>query len=200
MASRAATARKRPDRGPARRALRIVLIVLLAIPLVPVNLAGLIVDGPDALTDTAAALTTNRLTIDLYADRVSVAGGSGGELLHPKGDVLWRNRSGDSLTVTSPSGLLDSGPIPDGGSFHASLPLPGEYVWESDVGAGAITVVGDLVGGPTERALDGIPDLPPPAPNPADISLHPDLAVELPRSLAVIEAPWSVKLGCRQPT
>lgn len=174
----------RPSRARRHRGVAIGLVAaLLAVLMVPIDVVGLAVRGSDGATPTAEAATTHRLTITLNQDDWS---SSGTQTLSSKGDVIWRNRSGRTLSITSPTGVLDSGPIPDGGSFVASLPVPGAYAWESEVGGGSVTVATELSGGNTARALDGIPDVPPPARDADDVALHPDLAVRAPRSTAIV--------------
>jgi LPXTG-motif cell wall-anchored protein len=173
-----ATRRAGGAQGRVKTALLVLTAVLMAVPIV---VASSILE-PDR---PAEALPVTSITIDLLADEARVLGGYVG-VLRQQGDVHWRNRSGTTLAVTSPDGLLDSGPIPDGGSFHASLPVAGTYVWESAVGGGEIVVEADFTGQPNDRALDHIPDVAPPARDPDDIALHPDLAVPLPRSLAIV--------------
>jgi hypothetical protein len=148
---------------------------------VPITLTGSVAE-PDGVAD---ALGASQITIDLFASEATIVGGYAG-VLALGGDVHWRNRSGETRTVTSPIGVLDSGPIPDGGSFHASLPVPGIYVWTSEFGEGSIVVEADFTGEVGQRALDHIPDVAPPARDPNDIGLHPDLAVELSRTTAII--------------
>lgn len=155
----------------------VLLCSLLAALLVPITLV--------ATEEAAEAQTTHRLTIDLNADEVKVIGDAT-KPLSIKGDVTWRNRSGRTLSVTSPDDLLDSGPIPDGGSFHASLPVAGRFQWETEVGSGSLQVAGELAGQPGDRALDGIPDLAPPPRDPDDVALHPDLVVRASRSTAIV--------------
>lgn len=166
-------------RSPRRRSavLHALLASLLVVPLVPLSLT--------VTATTAEARDVFRLTIDLFDSRVEVLGGAG-QILQGKGDVTWRNRSGRTLSVTSSTGVLDSGPIPDGGSFHASLPVAGLYDWESEVGSGVVQVSAPIGGQPDDRALDGIPDLLPPSRDPQDFSTHPDLLVEASRSVAIV--------------
>mgnify|MGYP002065753716 CR=1 FL=1 len=45
---------------------------------------------------------------DIFETFVEVLGGEG-QILAGQGDVTWRNRSGRTLAVTSPTGVLDSG-------------------------------------------------------------------------------------------
>ncbi len=168
----------RPCRGR-DRAIRLLLAsALLATALVAVE---------HALRETpsADAFTVSSMVIELRADDF-VTTSNAGRVLGPGADVRWRNRSGRTLQVTSPTGVLDSGPIPDGGSFYASLPTPGGYTWDSDVGGGSLLVGADFEGSPTARALDSIPDVPPPPVDPSDISLHPTLRVELPRTRLIV--------------
>jgi len=161
----------------AKRAVLLTAALLLAIPLAITST----VVKPDG---TADAIPTNAITIDLLDADYQVVGYAG--VLRQGGDVHWRNRSGRTMTVTSPTGIFDSGPIPDGGSFHASLPVPGTYEWSSDVGGETITVEADFDGEDDARALDHIPDIPRPPRDPDDIGLHPGLAVDLSRTIAVV--------------
>ncbi|MFT5433140.1 MAG: hypothetical protein ACI9OJ_003845, partial [Myxococcota bacterium] len=164
--------------GRPQRLLLALAALLLAVPLVLVD--ALIEPG-----DAADAISVSDITIDLFADEAVVVGGTA-RVLRQEGRVHWRNRSGRILAVTSPNGLLDSGPIPDGGSFHASLPVAGTYDWVSDVGGGVIVVEAEFSGSSNDRVLDHIPDVAPPPRDPADIALHPELAVELSRSVAIV--------------
>jgi hypothetical protein len=165
-----------------QRARRWLLLVAAACLAIPITLTDAISE-PDGTVD---AIATGQITIDLFADEALIVGGYAG-LLAIGGDVHWRNRSGETRTVTSPDGLFDSGPIPDGGSFHASLPVPGTYEWSSEFGEGVITVEADFTGEDDgERALDHVPDVAPPPRDPDDIGLHPDLLVDLSRTVAII--------------
>jgi hypothetical protein len=117
------------DRISTRRRVRSGVLVLAALGLaVPLALTGAI-EQPDG---TAEALPSIEITIDLLAAESQVIGYAG--VLRLNGDVHWRNRSGGVRTVTSPDGILDSDPIPDGGSFHASFPVPGTYTWNAGNG------------------------------------------------------------------
>src|SRR5690606_34842736 len=90
------------------------------------------------------------------------------------------------LAVTSADGVLDSGPIPDGGSFRILLDTIGYYEWESAVGGGAIQVAGELGWTPDERARDAIPDLAfPPRPE-GDVEVHPELGIAASKSRALV--------------
>lgn len=105
----------------------------------------------------------------------------------PQGiEMRWHNRSGRDLTVTSPDGALDSGPIPDGGSFRAELGHAGHYTWETEVGGGTVQIYWDF-DGDTQRPVAGeIPDLAfPPRPQ-GDITSHPDLTVAASRTRALV--------------
>ena len=167
-------------RGWRRTRLGFLLVAAVGLA-VPLTLTDAI-SGP---ADTVDALPESEITIDLFADDAQVYGGYAG-VLRVGGDVHWRNRSGETRTVTSAHGLFDSGPIPDGGSYHASLPVPGTYTWMSEFGEGVLTVEADFDGSDDARALDHIPDVTPPASDPADIGLHPELAIELSRTIAII--------------
>ena len=172
------TLRRRGGRRPAV----LMLAALLAVPLVPIDLVGLAVTGPDGAQQRAEAAAAS-ITVTLGSDDWT---SSEPLILDPGGDVTWRNRSGRTLAITSPDGLLDSGPIPDGGSFVASLPENGSYPWDSDVGGAAIVVGGVLEGDPASPALDAIPNQIDLDLDPADIALHPELVLDLPRSVAII--------------
>ena len=162
------------------RSLRLTLVAVL------LATAVLTVDTALPRSEPAAdALTVSSMVIELRADRTIVISNAG-RILRPGADVRWQNRSGRTLEVTSPTGTLDSGPIPDGGSYYASLPVAGGYVWQTEVGSGVIPVAAELDGSPDARALDSIPDVPPPPVDPVDVSLHPTLRVELPRSRAIV--------------
>ncbi len=165
-----------------RRPLLVVLAALLAVPLVPIDVVGLAVTGPGGAQQRAEAASSS-LTITLGSDDWTSPDPL---VLEPGGDVTWRNRSGRTLAITSPDGLLDSGPIPDGGSFVASLPENGSYAWDSDVGGAAIVVGGALEGDPGSPALDAIPDLLYPPVSEDDLALHPDVVLDLPQSLALV--------------
>lgn len=160
----------------------LALAVLLAVPLVPVDLVGLAVNGPDGAQQRAEAAAFS-ITITLGPDDWT---SSSPLVLEPDGDVTWRNRSGRTLAVTSPDGLLDSGPIPDGGSYVASIPSAGTYEWSTDVGSGAVLIGAQLDGAGTDNALASIPELTPPPRDPDDIGVHPDLVVPLSRSTAIV--------------
>jgi hypothetical protein len=131
------------------------------------------------------AFTVSTMVIDLRADNFVITSNAD-RVLRAGADVRWRNRSGRTLQVTSTNGVLDSGPIPDGGSFYASLPVAGGYTWDSDVGGATLLVGAEFEGSPPARALDSIPDVPPPPVHPSDISLHPTLRVELPRTRMIV--------------
>ena len=136
-------------------------------------------------TPSAEAFTVSSMVIDLRPDDFVITSNAD-RVLRVGADVRWRNRSGRTLQVTSTNGVLDSGPIPDGGSFWASLPVAGGYTWDSDVGGGTLLVGAEFEGSPAARALDSIPDVPPPPVDPSDISLHPTLRVELPRTRLIV--------------
>jgi protocatechuate 3,4-dioxygenase beta subunit len=133
----------------------------------------------------AEAFTVSSMVIDLRADDFAITSNAD-RVLRAGADVRWRNRSGRTLQITSANGVLDSGSIPDGGSFYASLPVPGGYTWDSDVGGGTLLVGADFEGSPAALALDSIPDVTPPPVDPSDISLHPTLRIELPRNRLIV--------------
>ena len=149
-------------------------------------LAGLLVVVTTSPSSTGEpALAADReLTIRLLADQVSTTGATTN--LRLGADVIWENRSGRTMAITSPTGALDSGDIPDGGSYRASLLVPGRYEWSSDVGGGELVVIADFTGNGADRALDHIPLVVPPPIDPADVALNPTLALELPRSTIIV--------------
>ncbi len=149
--------------------LGVVLGVLVAVAPVPGGVG--VVEAADTV-------------IELRSTDVRIALGS--ERINPGRDVQWRNRSGRTLAVTSSDGVLDSGPIPDGGSFYASFPVPRAYPWETEVGGGTIYTTAEFVGAPGDLANESIPDLVPPPVPPSEISLHPTLRIELPRNRMLV--------------
>lgn len=161
------------------RHLRLVLAaVLLATGLVAVE--HTLREAPNA-----EAFTVSSMVIDLRADDFVISSNAD-RVLRAGADVRWRNRSGRTLQITSTNGVLDSGPIPDGGSFYASLPMPGGYTWDSEVGGGTLLVAAEFEGSPASLARDSIPDVPPPPVDRMDISLHPTLRIELPRTRLIV--------------
>ena len=164
---RAPTAARRP-----------IAVLLAATALLSVLVAVAPVPG---LTQVAEAADT---VIELRATDVRIATGS--VRINPGRDVQWRNRSGRTLAVTSPDGVLDSGPIPDGGSFYASLPVPRSYPWETEVGGGTLYTTAEFLGAPGDLANESIPDVVPPPVPASDITLHPTLRIELPRNRMLV--------------
>lgn len=100
--------------------------------------------------------------------------------------VSWTNRSGQTLHITDDLGLLDSGPVPDDGTFHAAIPIPGSYTWSSEVGGGTVVVTAPFDGAGTDLALDSLPRIAFPSRPANDVAVHPDLLVEASRTRAVV--------------
>lgn len=99
--------------------------------------------------------------------------GEAWEVVRRDTDYVWANESGGPLELTSPNGVLDSGVIPDGGAFVASLDHPGTYIWQTEVASGVVVVESELPA-TDELAVDVIPDLAfPPRPE-GDVITHPD--------------------------
>ncbi len=136
---------------------------------------------PTGPVPTAQAAST---IIELQ--ETSVRRALGDDRIQPGEQIQWRNRSGRTMAVTSPDGVLDSGPIPDGGSFYASLPVARSYAWETEVGSGLFYSTTGFDGADWALANDSIPDLPPPPVDPADVALHPDLRIEVPRNRLIV--------------
>ncbi len=91
--------------------------------------------------------------------------------------IVWRNDGSAPRTLTSPSGVIDSGPVPPGGAYAASFAGPGLLDYEVDTGQQAKVAVGGALPGATSDLLaDALPDMGFPLSDPADQSIHPTLA------------------------
>ncbi len=149
---------------------RMLIVAVLATVLVPLS-----------WTRPAEAARTSAVIV-LDADGPSVTE----ELLRADARVTWQNRSGEVLTVTGANGILDSGPIPDGGSYSAALTVPGTYVWDSAVGGGEVTAIARLPSGNALPLLANLEHTPFPPRTEGDLVMHPSLAIETSVTRAVV--------------
>ncbi|MTV24612.1 S8 family serine peptidase [Nitriliruptoraceae bacterium ZYF776] len=122
------------------------------------------------------------LTIVVDADGPSLTTG----VLRSGGTVVWQNRSGDDLEVTGAHRLIDSGPIPDGGSFHVTVDQPGTYPWETALGGGSFQVELRLTGSNDSPVNLNLPHVPFPDRPEGDLAVHPTLALPTSKSRAVV--------------
>lgn len=132
-----------------RRLAQAVLAVLVAGILVPMDApvpAAAAPAPPGTIVLSADGPSSDYMTLNT----VDVHGRESG------GDVAWQNRSGRPLRVTDDVGLLDSGVIPHGGSFHADLSLAGTYRWSTEIGDGVVVVRPQFTT-PQGNALDSLP-------------------------------------------
>jgi len=95
--------------------------------------------------------------------------------------VHWTNQSTQAQSVTANDGLFDSGPIPPGAGFSMAIAVPGDHRYHSTTnpavsGVVRLVVMG-LVGSAGDLANNRVPNQPFPHDDPADMSMHPRLAV-----------------------
>jgi uncharacterized protein YkwD/plastocyanin len=108
----------------------------------------------------------------------------------PGQTVHWTNESGAPRSVTADNALFDSGPIPPGGGFSMTLDVAATHAYSSsgDPGfAGSVQVVLEELPGPPAEPVDGhIFDIPFPPEDPADVSVHPDMGIEVSRTAILL--------------
>src|SRR3954453_10387588 len=76
--------------------------------------------------------------------------------------VVFKSTSAAEQSVTEATGLFDSGPIPPGGAFTVSVPVPGAYALQSNgnQATGTLTVgLLDLPGPATDNVNRTVPDM-----------------------------------------
>ena len=122
-----------------------------------------------ALADADVALTTIGYDPAVVTIRA-------GESIH------WTNTTVLPHSVTSATGLFDSGEIPPGGGYSMTFSVPGSHTYGSSeaIGfSGTIRVVATgLPGAATDLAVGRIPDLPFARDDAANIAAHPQWGVE----------------------
>ena len=109
--------------------------------------------------------------------------------IEPGQTVRWRNEADTLRLVSADGGQFDSGPVPVGGGFAVAFPGHGTYRYTVDPGgATGIVHVGDrsLPGPPDAPVADQLVEIPYPRLDPADVSVHPDLAWTASRTRALV--------------
>ncbi len=153
----------------AARRVRPVAACLIAVALVAVLVSVGRASRP-VLNAAPADLTIDITDVGFVPASVTVLPGQG---------VHWTNRSSVVQTVNADSGLFDSGELQPGAGFSIALSVQGAHTYSS-VTALTGTLQGAVagLGGPDgDLANDHIPDIGLPPVDPADISVHPSLAV-----------------------
>ena len=158
------------------RALVILPIVAVAVPLV-LTMASNGARGADS-----AGLPPTDVSIE-----ITDGGFSPAPVIVPAGANLhWTNDATGEQSVVSEEGLFDSGPLAPGDGFTVNLRVPGHHSYHSANTQGFVgelkVVLAGLGGSPNAMANDHIPDVPFPAPDPNDYSIHPQLAARVSRT------------------
>ncbi|MHB8516107.1 MAG: S8 family serine peptidase, partial [Dehalococcoidia bacterium] len=150
--------------------------------LVAVALVAALVSGGRASRLSSPNAAAGDLTIDITDAGFAPASVT----FLPGQGVHWTNRSSVVQTVTADSGLFDSGDLQPGAGFSIALSVPGTHTYFSAKAAalrGTLQgAVSGLAGPAGDPANAHIPRVGLPPVDPANISVHPRLAVRASRT------------------
>ncbi len=155
-------------------------LLLLVVGLVA--LFGLLAISPSAVRSQASGGAEIAITDEGFAPAsVTIVAGE---------SVHWTDESSDFHSVTTDSGLFDSGSLQAGAGFSIALAIPGVHTYYSTTNPafqGQIHVVLDaLPGPPDELASDNIPDITFPLSSPDDKSIHPGFGFLVSRTRIIL--------------